>query len=148
MFRKVWTQIVANFFTHWQAHMGKMGKWPWQCTTTGLDNSTEFRMAKIRKAVTEIWLPQVWQPPDRPARRAEGQKEFIICACHAVVLSPNLKENHPSYIWFWTYRHGCKQNINSYVIWNHENKYILCNVIFLSIEWYHKTPLKTRMMIS
>ena len=37
-------------------------------------------MEKICQAVTEIWVPQVWQPPDRPnrddntppARRAEG----------------------------------------------------------------------------
>ena len=49
--------------------MGQMGKWPWQCTTTGLDNSTELRMEKIRPAVTEIWVPQVWQPPaHQPAR--------------------------------------------------------------------------------
>ena len=43
-----------------------MGKWPWRCTTTGLDNSTELRMEKIHQAVTEIWVPQVWQPPARP----------------------------------------------------------------------------------
>ena len=42
-----------------------MGIWPWQCTPTGLDNSTELRMEKIRQAVTEIWVPQVWQPPAR-----------------------------------------------------------------------------------
>ena len=43
-----------------------MGIWPWQCTPTGLDNSTELRMEKIQQAVTEIWVPQVWQPPARP----------------------------------------------------------------------------------
>ena len=51
------------------AHMGQMGKWPWQCTTTGLDNSTELRMEKIRQAVTEIWVPQIWpwrQYPSSP----------------------------------------------------------------------------------
>ena len=58
-----------KFFAHGQTHMGQMGKWPWQCTTTGLDNSTEFRMVKIRQAVTEIWVPQVWQPPTRPTTR-------------------------------------------------------------------------------
>ena len=36
-----------KFLAHGQAHMGQMGKWPWQCTTTGLDNSTELRMEKI-----------------------------------------------------------------------------------------------------
>ena len=46
--------------------MGQMGKWAWQCTTTGLDNSIELRTEKIHQAVTEIWVPQVWQPPARP----------------------------------------------------------------------------------
>ena len=71
-FRKVWTQLVANltiFFAQRQAHMRKMGKWPWQCTTTGLDNSTELRTEQIRRAVTEIWVPQVCQPPVLPTAR-------------------------------------------------------------------------------
>ena len=55
-----------KFMGHGRAHMGQMGKWPWRCTTTGLDNSTELRMEKIHQAVTEIWVPQVWQPPARP----------------------------------------------------------------------------------
>ena len=54
-----------KFLGHGQAHLGQMGKWPWRCTTTGLDNSTELRMEKIHQAVTEIWVPQVWQPPAR-----------------------------------------------------------------------------------
>ena len=55
-----------KFLAHGQAHMGQMGKWPWRCTTTGLDNSTELRMEKIHQAVTEIWVPKVWQPPAHP----------------------------------------------------------------------------------
>ena len=55
-----------KFLAHGQAHIGQMGKWPWQCTTRGLDNSTKLRMEKIRQSVTEIWVPQVWQPPARP----------------------------------------------------------------------------------
>ena len=55
-----------KFLDPGQAHKVKMGKWPWQCTTTGLDNSTELRMEKIHQAVTEIWVPQIWQPPARP----------------------------------------------------------------------------------
>ena len=43
-----------------------MGIWTLQCTPTGLDNSTELRMEKIHQAVTEIWVPQVWQPPAWP----------------------------------------------------------------------------------
>ena len=58
-----------KFLAHEQAHMGQMGKWPWRCTTTGPDNSTELRMEKIHQAVTEIWVPQVWQPPARPPAR-------------------------------------------------------------------------------
>ena len=58
-----------KFLGHGQAHLGQMGKWPWRCTTTGLDNSTELRMEKIHQAVTEIWVPQVWQPPARPPAR-------------------------------------------------------------------------------
>ena len=46
-----------------------MGKWPWRCTTTGLNNSTELRTEKIRQAVTEMWVPQIWQPPARPPAR-------------------------------------------------------------------------------
>ena len=33
-------------------------KWPWCCTTTGLDNSIELRMASIHPAVPKIWVPQ------------------------------------------------------------------------------------------
>ena len=59
-----------KFLAHGQAHMGQMGKWPWQCTTTGLDNSTELWMENICQGVTEIWVPQVWQlSPDRPPVR-------------------------------------------------------------------------------
>ena len=51
-----------KFLAHGQAHMGQMGKWPWPCTTRGLDNSTELWMEKIRQAVTEIWVPQNLDP--------------------------------------------------------------------------------------
>ena len=58
-----------NFFAHRQADTGQMAKWPWQCTTTGLDNCTKFWTEKIRRTVTEIWVPQVWQLPAwQPAR--------------------------------------------------------------------------------
>ena len=58
----------VKFLAKGQAHMGQMGKWPWQCTTTGLDNSTEVRMEKIHEVVTEIWVPQIWQPTARPPK--------------------------------------------------------------------------------
>ena len=67
MHSAVWTQIVAKFLAHGQAHMGQMGKWLWQCTTTGLDNSIKLWMEKIRQAATEIWVPQSGsRPPDSP----------------------------------------------------------------------------------
>ena len=73
-FRKVWTQFLANLtkvVAHGQAHMGQMGKWPWQCTATVLDNFTELRTGKIHLAVTEIWFPQIWQPPARTVTTIE-----------------------------------------------------------------------------
>ena len=33
-------------------------KWPWRCTTTGLDNSIELLMVQIHPGVSEIWVPQ------------------------------------------------------------------------------------------
>ena len=58
-----------KFLAHGQAHVGQMGKWPWRCTTTGLDNTTELRTEKIHHGVTEIWVLQVWQPPAKPRAR-------------------------------------------------------------------------------
>ena len=54
--------------------MGKpiWGKWLWRCTTTRQVNSIKLRMEKIHQAVTEIWVPQVWQPPARPPARTPG----------------------------------------------------------------------------
>ena len=74
-------------FDEFLAYVGQMGNWPWQGTTTGLDNSTELRTVKIHQAVTEIWVPQVWQPPparpDRddntpPARRADQKGNQMV----------------------------------------------------------------------
>ena len=45
---QIW-QVLA----HGQVYMGQMGKWPWQCTTTGLDNSTELWTEKISPTVTD-----------------------------------------------------------------------------------------------
>ena len=59
-----------KFLARWQAHMGQMGKRPWQCTTTGLDNSTELGTEKIRQAVKRdmgsaslaVTHPATWPP--------------------------------------------------------------------------------------
>ena len=58
-----------KFLAHGQAHMGQMGKWSWQCTTTDLDNSTDLWTQKISRVVKEIWVPQIWQLPARPLVR-------------------------------------------------------------------------------
>ena len=79
-----------KFLAHGQAHIGQMGKWPWQCTTRGLDNSTKLRMEKIRQAVIEIWVPQVWQPPAHPARDDNIQNGIV----HWVVMT-----NHQMPLW-------------------------------------------------
>ena len=47
-----------NCFTHGQVHAGQRGKWSWHCTATGLDNSIELRMEKIRLAVSGTWVPR------------------------------------------------------------------------------------------
>ena len=72
VFRKVWTQFVSNLTSFWPMGKPIWGKWLWRCTTTGQDNSTELRMEKIHQAVTEIWVPQVWQPPARPPACTPG----------------------------------------------------------------------------
>ena len=72
-----------KFLAHGQAQVGQMGKWPWRCTTTGLDNSTELRMEKIHQAVTEIWVPQVWQPPAHPDR--DSSSVTLMCLVFVVV---------------------------------------------------------------
>ena len=55
--------LIWQVFEPWAspygpAHMGQMGKWPWHCTTSGLDNSIELQMERICPAVSEICGPQ------------------------------------------------------------------------------------------
>ena len=69
---------IWQVFGPWASPYGEMGKWPWQCTTRGLDNSTELRMEKICQAVTEIWVPQVWQPPAQPPTRPPARTMMTI----------------------------------------------------------------------
>ena len=57
---------IWQVFGPWASPYGANG----QMTMTvhnyvGLDNSTELRMEKIRQAVTEIWVLQVWQQAAR-----------------------------------------------------------------------------------
>ena len=70
---------MPNLTSYWAMGKPILGKWPWQCTTKGLDNSTELRIEKIRQAVTEIWVPQVWQPPAQPP--AHPPRPWLILVC-------------------------------------------------------------------
>ena len=78
-FHKVWPKcfLIWQVFGPWASPYGSNG--PWQCTTTGLDNSTELRITKIRQAVTGSASLAAARPPARPncdntppARSAEG----------------------------------------------------------------------------
>ena len=68
----------------WASPYGANGKWPWVCTTTGLDNSTELQMEKIRHAVRDMGSASLTAThPDSdentpPAWRAEGLKQVRI----------------------------------------------------------------------
>ena len=55
-----------KFLAHGQAQMGQMGKRPWQCTTTGLDNSTEnFKWSKYIKRLQRYgFCKSGSSPPD------------------------------------------------------------------------------------
>ena len=65
----IWAKF-DKFLAHGQPHMGQIVKWPWRCTTRGLENSIELWTEKIRPAVTEIWVQQIWQPPGWPPARS------------------------------------------------------------------------------
>ena len=120
-----------KFLAHGQAHMGQMGKWPWQCTTRGLDNSTELWMEKSRQPVTEIWVPQVWQPSARTVTtiplqpgglrgkkvwQTDGQTENTICRAAWSQLKKSMPLYGCSYIdvHFWLpRRHRITSRANS-----------------------------------
>ena len=48
------------FFKIWPWKSKVKVKWPWCCTTTGLDNSIELRMVQIHPVVSEIRVPKIW----------------------------------------------------------------------------------------
>ena len=116
-----------KFLAHGQAHMGQMGKWPWQCTTTGLDNSTELRMEKIHQEVTEIWVPQVWQPPARPPARPPT---------HPPARPPGPWRQYPSSPEGWgvkTYGHGS--------VYNNRSVYLLKSQVCINLfNWTYFLP--------
>ena len=47
-----------SIFKTWPWKSRVQVKWPWCCTTTGLDNSIELRMVQIHPGVSEIWVLQ------------------------------------------------------------------------------------------
>ena len=38
-----------SFFAHGHAHMGRMGKWLWRCTSTGQDKPIELRKKSVQR---------------------------------------------------------------------------------------------------
>ena len=50
--------IWSMYLVHAQTHLGQVGKWPWRCTTTGLDNSMESQTKIICPVILEICVPQ------------------------------------------------------------------------------------------
>ena len=60
-----------KFFAHGQAHMGQMGKWPWQCTTRGLytiPQNFEWRKCVKRLQRYGVHKSGSRPPPARPDR--------------------------------------------------------------------------------
>ena len=49
--------LSCDIFKIWPWKLEVKVKWPWCCTTTGLDNSIELRMVQIHPAVSKIWVP-------------------------------------------------------------------------------------------
>ena len=50
--------LKYSIFKIWPWKSRVKVKWPWCCTSIGLDNSIELRMVKIHPAVPKIWVPQ------------------------------------------------------------------------------------------
>ena len=50
--------LSYSIFKIWPLKSQVKVKWPWCCTTTGLDNSIELQMVWIHPVVSEIWVPQ------------------------------------------------------------------------------------------
>ena len=90
---KRWTVAETFAWRLGQPHMGQIVKWPWRCTTRGLQNSIELWTEKIRQAVTEIWVPQIWQlpgwPPARPLMRPDCDNNTMLLLWAFITRSPN-----------------------------------------------------------
>ena len=101
---------IWEVFGPWASPYWQIVKWPWCCTTTGLENSIELWMEKIHREVTEIWVPQVWQLP--VCLRA--QAVTIQCCGHSsqdpqtftltfsyLKIFPNFSQNSLTFPWLW-----------------------------------------------
>ena len=100
-----------KFLAHGQAHMGQMGKWPWRCTTTGLDNSTELWMEKIHQVVTEIWVPQVWQTPARTVTTIPVQPGGLRGKKSVTLYNHSLKCTRETVKQIITWIYGCSWDV-------------------------------------
>ena len=135
--------------------MGKptWGKWSWQCTTTGIDISTELRTEKVHQAVTEIWVPQIWQPPTGPPARTvtaiplqpgglRGKKVF--CLVILSFLFRTTYSNNTKYTHIRSLRWLRPWNMQSWMYYlNNSNKNLLNCLIWepLSLKYHVIAPL-------
>ena len=67
--------LRCSIFKIWPWKSRVNVKWPWCCTTTGLDNSIELWMVQMHPGVSEIWVPQSLAQvlPDLTCFFAHGQ---------------------------------------------------------------------------
>ena len=73
---------INQIYTFSSKNTFEMGKWPWQCTTTCLDNSTELQMEKIHQASSgcrdmgSASLAATCLPACLPARQPEPWQQY------------------------------------------------------------------------
>ena len=95
-----------KFLAHGQAHIGQMGKWPWQCTTRGLAIPQNFEWRKSVKRLQRYGFRKSGsRPPGRPPTRTvttiplqpwglRGKNVFQIGIVNWVVMT-----NHQMPLW-------------------------------------------------
>ena len=80
---------LDKFLAHDETHKGQMSKWPWLCTPSDIDKSTERRMEKIHPAVSEIYIPQTLEPA---ADIMISLMIFPVSPDSCMVLAPQIKK--------------------------------------------------------
>ena len=137
-----------KFLAHGQAHMGQMGKWPWQCTPTGLDNSTELRTERIHEVVTEIWGSQVWQllawPPTRtvttiPLQPGKSGGRYRVDTISSK--DGQCQTRIPLFQLHWSGGYKLTKHIPWYVIYCSHGPAIWVSIVFQSLKCWNNSRL-------